>query len=329
MTGGLVRASPDMHEIRPNLWLGSLRAAQDIETLKERSITHVLTVGDLNLGAKQRLGPLPPSEVDPFERLLISMPDVSSSRLDRHFVASTAFITEGLKVGRGVLVHCHAGQSRSATLVAAYLMRVEGLTASKALDEVKLRRSRICPNTGFLSQLLGLEGRLRIEGHLRSEEEQQANHTSRSLEFKPPARISQEATEPAENAAKVEPVEDLQGADSLTKTGPADPGCKASAESADVQQKDEPKSDSKEQVHEDEDGHEDNDGDDNNDKTEVDLRSPSALSTPTSSEEANFDPFGSSESRARCQRLFARNQRLRTPPGILGLAAPLRRRRLT
>lgn len=47
---------------------------------------------------------------------------MSSSSLLRHFPAAIAFIKEGMSRG-GVLVHCHAGVSRSATCVIAYLMQ--------------------------------------------------------------------------------------------------------------------------------------------------------------------------------------------------------------
>ncbi|KAF9051219.1 hypothetical protein BDZ89DRAFT_1088719 [Hymenopellis radicata] len=55
--------------------------------------------------------------------------------------------------GRGVLVHCQAGMSRSATIVAAYLMYTRHLTPEAALELIRKSRPQIDPNTGFLVQL--------------------------------------------------------------------------------------------------------------------------------------------------------------------------------
>lgn len=48
--------------------------------------------------------------------------DNSNQSLIRHFPASIAFIKGAIERGTGILVHCYAGVSRSATIVIAYLM---------------------------------------------------------------------------------------------------------------------------------------------------------------------------------------------------------------
>jgi len=150
-----------MHEIRPRLWLGSYAAASDSSALAARGVTHVLTVGVKKevLGARQRVF-LPPSDKDPVSRLVICIQDTSSARLDKHFEACCTFIAEALAEGGSVLVHCHAGQSRSPTVVAAHLMREEHLSAAEAVDCIRRRRPVIQPNRGFLDQLRSFELRL-------------------------------------------------------------------------------------------------------------------------------------------------------------------------
>jgi len=53
----------------------------------------------------------------------------------------------------GVLVHCMAGISRSASIVVAYLMKLNNWDVEKSLDTVKQSRKFIDPNAGFRRQL--------------------------------------------------------------------------------------------------------------------------------------------------------------------------------
>jgi len=153
-----------MHEIRPRLYLGSIHAATDRDTLAARGITHVVSVAECDIGHRQRVR-LEPSKEDPCTRLVVAVQDAASSRLDRHFDACSAFIAEGLAKG-AVLVHCKAGQSRSPTVVIAHLMQQEGWDMEKALRFVQQRRPKVQPNAGFMEQLRGLEVRLGAHEHV-------------------------------------------------------------------------------------------------------------------------------------------------------------------
>jgi len=92
--------------------------------------------------------------------VIVAVQDASHARLDRHFDACSTFIADALSKGGAIFVHCQAGQSRSPTIVAAYLMREERLTALHALESIKRIRSVIRPNCGFLDQLRSFELRL-------------------------------------------------------------------------------------------------------------------------------------------------------------------------
>lgn len=71
--------------------------------------------------------------------------------LIKDFSAICDFIDKHRKNG-GVLIHCRAGRSRSATAVIAYLMKSNKWGSEKGYEEVRKLR-RIMPNWGFREQL--------------------------------------------------------------------------------------------------------------------------------------------------------------------------------
>lgn len=68
-----------------------------------------------------------------------------------------SFADEAREHGYGVLVHCHAGVSRSATVTVAYIMKQQGLCLGDAYKFVKELRPVISPNLNFMGQLLKYE----------------------------------------------------------------------------------------------------------------------------------------------------------------------------
>ena len=110
-----------MNKICDRLYLGNLKAAQDVRALREAGITHILQVAE-------GLTPCFPKD---FVYKVISIGDTANSSLIRYFPAAISFIQEGIRKG-GVLVHCYAGVSRSATCVIAYLMQHKHMDFSEA-----------------------------------------------------------------------------------------------------------------------------------------------------------------------------------------------------
>ena len=51
-------------------------------------------------------------------------------------------------------MHCFAGQSRSATVIAAYLMLTQKLNLEAAVSLMRSKRKQVQPNPGFCAQLL-------------------------------------------------------------------------------------------------------------------------------------------------------------------------------
>lgn len=82
--------------------------------------------------------------------------DVPSDDMSMDFERAVRFIRNHLQKGHRVLLHCHAGRSRSVTMAAAYLLRWERArfpTVRSALEWIAARREGAWPNRGFVAQL--------------------------------------------------------------------------------------------------------------------------------------------------------------------------------
>ncbi|KZT64540.1 hypothetical protein DAEQUDRAFT_732477 [Daedalea quercina L-15889] len=131
-----------MDEVIPGLWIGDLSSALNTEQLREHNIRSVLTA----MRGRVRID-------ETFNNLQINLDDTEDADVLGHVVTAIQFIESELEKGRGVLVHCQAGLSRSATIVAAYLMYVQHIDYEAALDLIRDVRPNVQPNEGFLRQL--------------------------------------------------------------------------------------------------------------------------------------------------------------------------------
>ncbi|KAL0994108.1 hypothetical protein UPYG_G00117850 [Umbra pygmaea] len=135
--------------ILPFLFLGNERDAQDLDLLLRLNIGYVVNVTThLPL---YHLG----SGLVRYKRLPAT--DNSKQNLRQYFEEVFEFIEEAHQGGRGVLVHCQAGVSRSATIVIAYLMKHTLMTMTDAYKYVRGRRPVVSPNLNFMGQLLEFE----------------------------------------------------------------------------------------------------------------------------------------------------------------------------
>ncbi|XP_050678427.1 uncharacterized protein LOC126974788 [Leptidea sinapis] len=132
-------------QIVPGLYLSNATAAADRSVLERLNITHVLTVENRRLPKETFVD----SDIC---TLFIRATDHPSTNLLCYFPMANAFIEEGIQKGN-VLVHCHFGVSRSATLVIAYIMQKYKLNYDQAFNFVRQRRKFINPNPGFVNQL--------------------------------------------------------------------------------------------------------------------------------------------------------------------------------
>ncbi|XP_013778636.1 dual specificity protein phosphatase 19-like [Limulus polyphemus] len=144
---------PDLHifvaEVIPRLFIGSQDVAEDLNLLHQMNVTHILNVAT----------GVPNVFEEEFIYKRIGILDLPEANIRMFFDGCFQFIDDGLQEG-GVLVHCNAGVSRSATLVIGYLMNREKLCLDEAFGKVKSVRPFIKPNVGFMEQLRQYEKEL-------------------------------------------------------------------------------------------------------------------------------------------------------------------------
>ncbi|KAM6503317.1 hypothetical protein JOM56_000260 [Amanita muscaria] len=131
-----------MDQVIPGLWIGDLPSAQNTELLKGHGIYSILSAMRGRIQIKET-----------FIRHQILLDDSEDEDVLVHLLPSIHFIQEELDKGRGVLVHCQAGISRSSTIVAAYLMHSRDLDTNSALELIRKVRPNVEPNQNFLRQL--------------------------------------------------------------------------------------------------------------------------------------------------------------------------------
>lgn len=131
-------------QVLPYLFLGNMRDASDGSSLRDLGIKYVL-----NVTAKPPNYPLASDLV--YKQICAS--DSGIQNLRQFFEEAFDFIDLARANSSGVLIHCHAGVSRSPTIAVAYLMKHYPMAMSEAYKFVKTRRSIISPNLNFMGQL--------------------------------------------------------------------------------------------------------------------------------------------------------------------------------
>ena len=143
------------------IWLGSHRPALDESWLRAHSISHILDIGSPN-----------PNTVSFITYKKIVIDDSPQAQIHEYFEPCIEFIDTAFLHGTGLYIHCHAGISRSSTILIAWLIRRfferPGFHASvfsticpsqttcdveHFISFVRLFRPVINPNEGFISQL--------------------------------------------------------------------------------------------------------------------------------------------------------------------------------
>ena len=130
-------------EIIPHLFLGSIGSASNLKELQNCKITHIVCCAK---GIKNFF----PNN---FKYLNLDLLDSETADIKKYFGASNKFIDDAIRNNGNVLVHCHAGVSRSSTILIAYIMKYKEMKLDKVLELIRSKREKVNPNNGFIKQL--------------------------------------------------------------------------------------------------------------------------------------------------------------------------------
>ncbi|KAM9988703.1 hypothetical protein ACTFIY_004760 [Dictyostelium cf. discoideum] len=134
-----------------NLYIGSQDAAFNKSDLQLKNIKSILNVGIgiNNLFTKEN------SDINDgfiINYCNVEIYDDVNYNIIEKFDKCFEFIDSNIE-NNGILVHCNAGVSRSATILISYLMKKLKTPLSLSLEILKSSRPQCKPNQGFLKQL--------------------------------------------------------------------------------------------------------------------------------------------------------------------------------
>lgn len=135
-----------MSFIIEGLYLGDYRHATSKKWLKENGITHIVNC------AIEHKNYFPKD----FIYLELKLDDAEDQIIYGSLEKSYLFIKNALERGGNVLVNCHAGISRSSSMVIYYLMKSRSVPYDTAFFYVKHKRPQVNPNKGFVRQLISV-----------------------------------------------------------------------------------------------------------------------------------------------------------------------------
>ena len=127
MLGGFI-----MDRITDNIWIGNYIDARDREAKTAAGIHSILCLDGCLVDAKAE-------ELGVARVEVVQLIDGAGNPPER-FLRAVRLLRELVAKHAPVLVHCHAGQSRSAAVVCKYFMTVEGDSLGEAMRKITSKR---------------------------------------------------------------------------------------------------------------------------------------------------------------------------------------------
>ena len=149
ITGGKIS------QVDQNVFLGCCFAARNEKIIKDYGITYILKM----YNDDPRNGSYTCHKN--IKYMVINADDNQSHQISKHFKKCIKFIQQALKENARILVHCHAGISRSATIVLTHLMINRGMSLDIAYGYLRVKRSIVKPNPRFWKDLQILDKKIK------------------------------------------------------------------------------------------------------------------------------------------------------------------------
>lgn len=134
-------------QIVPNLWLGNLKGASDVNFIKNKNIKAIV-----NCTIDY------PFYFDWIQQYRVPVNDnrnpQNMGKMFQYLDETVESIHKHIRRNEPVFVHCYFGAQRSATVVVAYIMKKFNLSKNKAIEFVKQKRPIIFFNTPTFDVIL-------------------------------------------------------------------------------------------------------------------------------------------------------------------------------
>jgi len=132
-----------MSRVVEGVYIGSRDEASNKDWLDQHNITHILNA------SKE----VPNYFTEKYKYIKLGLSDHPKQSIKHVLTPSIYFVRDAIRNDGNILIHCHAGVSRSATIVIYTLMHTMKWSFDKAYDFLKRKHPRANPNAGFVRQL--------------------------------------------------------------------------------------------------------------------------------------------------------------------------------
>ncbi|AGE50124.1 dual specificity protein phosphatase 16 / mitogen-activated protein kinase phosphatase 7 [Acanthocystis turfacea Chlorella virus Canal-1] len=140
--------------ITNHVWIGSRATAADPVFLKKNNIKFIVNCTK----------DVPKYTDIPMLRVPVNDSSLDADKMGKFLKMASLAIRDVTRYNGNVLVHCYAGMNRSATVTAAYLMTIKGLTAQQAIELIKKKKPETFTPMNFRPALKSYEETLKKNG---------------------------------------------------------------------------------------------------------------------------------------------------------------------